>query len=165
MESKKTSTDKINNDAIIVNPLQPNIYQQSWYSKHRRLIKLFYICITAVILLIFVLFQIYAPRDVDQTNKIDIPAPVVPKLNEDNDNNNNSNNNQGFNSIHAVSMERIRKFIENLQDPNDVRLLSKYINHRELSADETRRLDTLRKELNLYDIDEPTAIPVMYRRR
>lgn len=170
-----------NSAYVIVDPLTPDINQPSWCKRKLRFIKLFYICIVAILLLTFVLFQAFASRNTKEITKNPVPTisydnnknnDIVDKNNDNNNNKNNENNNEkqnNFDNTRTASMEKIWKFIKNLHDPNDLRLLSKYINHRELTADETRRLETLRKELNLYDsneqTNEQTTIPVLYRRR
>lgn len=171
-----------NSAYVIVDPLTPNINQPSWCKRKLRFIKLFYICIVAILLLTFVLFQTFASRNTKEIAKNPVPTisyannknnDIVDENNDNNNDKNDGNNNNekqnNFDNTRTASMEKIWKFIKNLHDPNDLRLLSKYINHRELTTDETRRLETLRKELNLYDsneqTNEQTTIPVLYRRR
>lgn len=171
-EVKHDTTDKIsgNNyrpttstEYVIIDQLTSNNDPgpTMWCTNNRRILKIIYIVTAFLALLVFVSFQIFAPsRSIERytSTKSMISSTTKISLSPlfNNNNNNNNNDTRTYDSSPMATMEQIQRFIKNLRDPNDIRLLSKHINEQKLTEAEQRRLVELNEEFKSYNLNEKT---------
>lgn len=148
------SSEKRNTAYVIVDPLTTNNTEPMWCTRNnRRILKIIYIATAFVVLLAFVLFQIFPPRTAQRQTAKSVLASSTATTNlslsslfPDDDETVDA-------LIHnsTITVNNIQRFVKNLRDPNDVRLLSKHINGQELTSAERRRVDELNEEFHSFN--------------